>query len=60
MDPHPVPLDVDCKLQSAERQIQRCRETGNPQHLYYAQQSLIRAVEDLGPQWSPETDKDNG
>jgi len=56
MEQSRIPPEAECKLQSVERDIQKCRETGNPQHLYYAQTRLAHAVETLRHQWDPETD----
>jgi len=57
VEQQPLPLDVELKLQSAERDLQRIRETTNPQYAYYAQQRLIYIVEILQYNWKPETDE---
>jgi len=57
VDTGKVGSDAEAKLRSIVCDIQRCATTGNPQHLYYAQQRIIHVVDMLRNQWKPEVDE---
>jgi len=51
-----LPRDVEAKLQSAEDDLQHFRETGNPQHLYYAEPKLRELTEMQRLEWTPDVE----
>jgi len=58
VDTEKVRPDAEAKLRSIVCDIQRCATTGNPQHLYHAQQRIVRVVEMLQDNWKPEVDRE--
>jgi len=51
VDTKMVGPEAEAKLRSILTDIQRCATTGNPQHLYYAQQQIVHVVEMLRDNW---------
>jgi len=56
VDTGKVGSEAEAKLRSIVCDIQRCATTGNPQHLYYAQQRIVCVVEMLSGNWDVETE----
>jgi len=56
MEQERIPPETETKLQAVESDLQRFRETGNPQCLYYAFPRLQMLIERTRHQWEPEVD----